>query len=122
MLKFVAVAGDTKIKTSTKKHASDTNSAGQWKLVSSTVTSGEELKVNGALVEISAQATWSYVGGTAGNTTVGPFPDSATLTAGTTRVKDKGRNILVDGDNASGSADGDNKIEVTASQSKLATE
>ncbi|TMQ07441.1 MAG: hypothetical protein E6J90_05275 [Deltaproteobacteria bacterium] len=123
MPKPVAVDGDTQVKTSSKKHSSDTNSAGKWQLVSSSVTQGSKLSVAAKLVEIGATASWSYVGGTAGSppVAVGPFSDSATLTASTTRLKDKGKDLLVDGDQASGSVDADNKIVVTASQSKLRT-
>ena len=47
---------------------------------------------------------------------------SPTLTASTTKLKDNGRDLLVDGDQASGSADGDNKLVATASQSELRTD
>lgn len=127
MSKPVAVDGDTQAKTSQKKHPADTNSTGQWSLIQSsvTVTKGSKVSVNAKLVELGATASWTYAGGTTGNSPpapVGPFSDSATLNANPTDLKDEGRSILVDGDQATGSVDSDNKIVVTASQSKLRTD
>jgi hypothetical protein len=125
MTKAVAVDGDTQVKTSTKKLSADTNNTGSWALVTSSVTKGQKCSVSGKFVELGATAAWSYSGGsvTAGavTTTLPPVPDSATLVAGTTLLKDNGSNILVDGDEQDGSADADNKIVVTASQQKLLT-
>lgn len=126
MSKPVAVDGDTQAKTSQKKHPADTNSTGQWSLTQSSVTKGSKVSVNAKLVELGATASWTYAGGTvpgpSGSVAVGPFSDSATLNASPTDLKDEGRSILVDGDQATGSVDSDNKIVATASQSKLRTD
>src|SRR5258708_2750405 len=107
MSKAVAVDGDTSHEESKSKHSADTNSTGSWTNVSFTVTKGDKCAVDGKMVELEATAKWKYVGGTktvaAASVAVGPFDDSATLTAGETRLKDKDRNILVDNDSASGS-------------------
>jgi len=122
MTKPIAVDGDTQIETSSSKHPLDANHSGQWKKVTFTVTKGDKVSVNGKLVELGATASWTYVGGANGNTQVGPFSDSATLTASTTKLKDKSRDVLVDGDQATGSVDSNNKIVVSASQQKLTTD
>lgn len=126
MPKPVAVEGDTQFETSSAKHGADTNQSGQWGLVSSSVTAGTKIKVDGKLVELGASASWSYAGGTATAGTsavpVGPFPDQATLTAVATKLKDNGKDILLDGDEATGALDSGNKILVSASQSKLKTD
>ncbi|HEX7837650.1 MAG TPA: hypothetical protein VF469_09320 [Kofleriaceae bacterium] len=124
MPKPVAVDGDTQVKTSSKTHDTDTNKSGQWTLVTSSVTRGNKVSVNAKLVEIGATASWSYIGGSTGSpsVTVPPISDSATLKANPTLLKDQGRDILVNGDQASGSVDSDNKIVVTTSQNKLRTD
>ena len=124
MPKPVAVDGDTTIETSTAKLAGDSNQTGQWQLMSSNIQKGQKLSVEGKLVELSAQATWSYVGGTSGPTSVPvpPVPDTAMLMAGPTKLKDGGKGILVDGDEATGAVDSGNKITVSASQQKLSTD
>lgn len=121
MTRPIAVDGDTQIETSTAKHPSDGNQNGKWEQVSFTVTKGDKVSVNGKFVELSATAVWSYVGGANGTTPLPPVPDSATLTAGTTKLKDQSRDVLVDGDEATGRVDSGNKISVSASQHKLTT-
>jgi hypothetical protein len=129
MAKPVAVDGDTQFKTSTNNHPSDINKTGAWSLVTSNATKGQRVSVNGKFVELVATASWTYTGGTTQPpppaTTpvpVGPFPDSAILNAGNTVLEDSGSHILVDGDKASGTTDGDNQIVVSASQQKLQTD
>lgn len=85
---------------------------------------GQKLSVDGKRVELSATAAWQYVGGTTGSPPIGPvpippIPDSAILKAGSTKLTDGGRGILVDGDKATGSVDSGNKITVSASQQML---
>ena len=123
MTKPVAVDGDTQVKTSTAKLPADSNQTGSWQLVTSNVMTGTKCSVKGKRVELSATAAWQYVGGTVGSPPIPipPIPDSAILKAGTTQLKDGGRGILVDGDEAAGSVDGGNKITVSASQKILST-
>jgi hypothetical protein len=121
MAKPVAVDGDTQFKTSSKHISADTDNAGSWSLVNSNVTKGTKVSVGGKFVEIMATATWSYTGGTASGNPVPPVPDSATLSPGPTILEDSGSHILVDGDKATGTADSDNQIVVSASQQKLET-
>jgi hypothetical protein len=122
MPKPVAVDGDTQVKTSTKKLSADVNQTGAWTLVSKNVTKGQMCSAGGKLVELGATAVWSYTGGSTPSASLPPVPDSATLTAGTTMLKDNGSNILVDGDQQAGTADPDNKIVVSASQQVLQTD
>lgn len=126
MTKPVAVNGDTQVKTSTAKLPADSNQTGSWQLVTSNVIKGRKISVGGKIVELSATAAWQYVGGTVGSPPAGPIPlppipDSAILKGGTTKLKDGGQGILVDGDEAPGSVDGKNKITVSASQTILST-
>jgi hypothetical protein len=123
MSKPVAVDGDTQVQTSGVQHSTDGNKTGKWQLVTSQVTKGSKCSVGGKLVEIAATAAWSYVGGTTGSPPVAvpPIPDSATLSAGNTLLKDNHRGILVDGDRAAGSVESGNEIVATASQQKLKT-
>lgn len=120
----VAVDGDTQVETSTAHVPADSNQTGAWQLVTFTVVKGQKLSVNGKLVELSAQAAWTYVGGTTGapSVPVPPMPDSASLRPGSTKLTDGGHSILVDGDEATGAVDSGNKIAVSASQQKLATD
>jgi hypothetical protein len=127
MSKAVAVEGDTKVETSTAKHPADINKTGSWSLMSSSVIAGTKVSFNGKKVEISAIATWSYVGGTvpappAPPTPLAPIPDSASLSASSTKLTDAGKGILVDGDEEKGKVDSGNKITVSASQSALKTD
>jgi hypothetical protein len=122
MPKPVAVDGDTQVETSTKKQDADANKTGRWTLVSSSVTRGSKVSVGGKLVELGATASWSYVDGSSGNSPIPPISDSATLRANPTRLKDSGSDLLVDGDEAHGTVDGDNKIVVAVSQTKLRTD
>ena len=115
MPKPVAVDGDTQVETSTSKFQADSNQTGSWQLVTSSVMKGQKLSVDGKLVELSATAAWQYVGGTTGSPPSGPIPippipDSATLMAGSSKLTDGGQGLLVDGDEATGSVDGGNKI------------
>ena len=122
MAKAVAVEGDTKEITSTAKLPADAGQSGAWKAGSLQITTGDTISVDGKKVELSAMMTWTYEGGTAANNS--PLPtlmDSATLSAGATKLKDKNRSILVDGDEISGTVDSGNKIVVSVSQGKLTT-
>ena len=123
MSKPVAVDGDTQVKTSTKHIAADKDNAGSWSLVTSNVTKGTKVSENGKFVELMAIAAWIYKGGRAGGNPLVPLtvPDSATLNAGNTVLEDNGSHILVDGDKASGTVDGDNQIVVSVTQQKLQT-
>jgi hypothetical protein len=123
MSKPVAVDGDTQVQTSSKKLSADSNQTGQWTLLVSQIMKGSKCKGGGKLVEIGATASWMYVGGTSGTppVPVPPVPDSATLVAGNTLLKDNSQGILVDGDKATGSVDSDNQISVSASQQQLKT-
>ena len=119
----VAVDGDTQFETSSATLAADTDGTGAWHLTSSSVTLGATLSVNGKPVEIAATASWTYVGGAAGGTALVPQPtDSATLTAAATRLKDNDDNLLLDGDQATGAVDANNRIVVAASQNVLRTD
>lgn len=120
----MAIDGDTKFETSTAKHTADTHQTGAWSRVSKQVTLGNVLAVGKKNVELHATAMWSYTGGSTGTppTTVGPFLDSATLTAKPTRLTDGGRHLLVHDDRAEGTIDAANRIVVVASQSKLRTD
>ena len=120
----VAVEGDTQIETSTAKHPADINQTGSWILISSNVVTGQNISVGGSKVELSATASWQYVGGTAGipPVPVGPFPDNASLQAGPTKLTDADQGILIDGDEVTGPTDDKNKIIVTASQQILKTD
>ncbi len=122
----VAIEGDTKAEVSKAKHSSDTNQSGAWQLVVLTVVKGTKVSVGNKMVELSATASWTYVGGTVpspgGPVPVPPIPDSAALNANPTKLKDAGQNILLDGDEIAGSVDGGNKIVVTSSQTKLSTD
>jgi hypothetical protein len=123
----VAIDGDTKAETSTAKHSSDTNKTGAWQLVKLTVIKGTKVSVGNNMVEVSATASWTYTGGTAGAPPSGPvavppIPDSAVLKANPTKLQDAGKNILLDGDEIAGAVDGGNKIVVTSSQTKLSTD
>ena len=122
----VAIDGDTKAETSSAKHPSDTNQSGKWTLVKLTVVKGSKVSVGNKMVELSAMASWSYVGGSTpspgGPVPLPPIPDSAMLQANPTKLKDAGQNILLDGDEIAGAVDGGNKIVVTSSQTKLSTD
>ncbi len=120
----VAVDGDTQVETSTAKAQADANQSGSWQLLMSNVVTGTKLSVDGKFVELSATASWIYSGGSAGSppAPVGPFSDSATLMAGSTKLTDGGQGILIDGDEATGAFDSENKITVSASQSILSTD
>jgi hypothetical protein len=127
MAKRVAVDGDTQVETSTAKIQADLNQTGSWQLIASHVTTGQKLSVHGKMVELSATAVWQYVGGTAGSPPSAPVPiivptDSATLNAGSTKLTDGGRGILLDNDQATGSVDRGNRIRVSASQHILSTD
>ncbi len=127
MAKPVAFDGDTQVETSTAKSQADANQTGSWRLVTSSVVTGQKLSVRGKMVELSATAAWQYVGGTTGSPPSGPvpiapIPDSAILEAGSSKLTDGGRGILVDGDKATGSVDSGNKITVSTSQEILSTD
>ena len=90
-----------------------------------TVVKGSKVSVGNKKVEISAMASWSYVGGSnpspGGPVPLPPIPDSAVLNANPTKLKDAGQTILLDGDEIAGSVDGGNKIVVSSSQTKCKT-
>ncbi|HGG57903.1 MAG TPA: hypothetical protein ENK31_08930 [Nannocystis exedens] len=123
MPKPVAVEGDTAVETSTAKLQADTNQTGSWQLLMSNVLTGAKISVGGKAVEISAEATWMYVGGTAGTP---PVPvvasDQAQLRGTSTVLTDSGDPILLDGDQATGMLDSGNKISVAVSQQILSTD
>lgn len=122
MSKAVAIEGDTQEVTSTAKHPADTDSKGSWSPGTLVVTRGEKVTVNGKKVELKAEMTWTYNGGSANNIQLAPAPtDSATLVANPTNLTDLNQHILVDGDEAIGSVDAGNKIIVTTSQEILKT-
>jgi hypothetical protein len=122
MSKSVAVDGDTQFETSTAKLPADTDQKGFWQPVGEpVVTLGETISVKDKKVELSAEMTWTYIGGAASNTPIGPFQDTATLTAGPTKLTDANRNVLVEGDEATGTMDPGNKIIVKTSQDILKT-
>ena len=81
---------------------------------------GQIFSVKGKKVELSATANWLYVGGTAGEppavSPLPPVPDFADLQAGATQLVDRGRGLLVDGDQTTGKVDAKNKITVSVSQ------
>lgn len=124
MPKPVAVEGDTQFETSTEKLKADSNQTGSWQLVTSQVVTGQVVGVDGKLVEIMATAAWVYAGGTSGSppVPVPPVPDQAVLQGTSTILTDMGQAILLDGDEATGAVDSNNKITVAASQSILASD
>jgi len=120
--KEVAVDGMTAITTSSAKHPLDLCQTGSWQQMSFAVIKGTKVSVDGKKVEVSATASWSYIGGTApvgSCAPVGPFPDSAALSGSTTKLKDNGTSIMRKGDKATGTVDTGNYIEVDAGQTKL---
>lgn len=123
MSKAVAVAGDTQVETSTAKHPLDTDRKGFWEPDSDApvVTLGQTISVNGDKVELEAEMSWTYKNGRANNISVGPFPDSAKLTAGPTKLTDANQHVLVEGDEQTGTEDSGNKIIVKTSQTILKT-
>ncbi|HFE47536.1 MAG TPA: hypothetical protein ENJ18_18955 [Nannocystis exedens] len=126
MPKPVAVEGDTAVETSTAKLQADTNQTGSWQLLmSNNVLRGAKVSVGGKAVEISAEATWMYVGGTAGTPPV-PVPvvasDQAQIRGTSTVLTDSGDPILLDGDQATGMLDSGDKISVVTSQEILSTD
>jgi hypothetical protein len=122
--KPVAVEGDTQFETSTEKLKADSNQTGAWQLVTSQVVTGQIVSADGKKVEIMAMAAWVYAGGTSGSppVPVPPVPDQAVLQGTSTILTDMGQAILLDGDEATGAVDSNNKITVAASQSILATD
>lgn len=123
MPKLVAVEGDTAVETSTAKLQADTNQTGSWQLLMSNVLTGAKVSVGGKSVEISAEAKWIYVGGTAGSPPVPVMASDQAQLIGTSMVlTDSGDAILLDGDEATGMLDSDNKIAVAASQKILSTD
>jgi len=122
MTKAVAVEGDTQVVTSTAKHPGDVGQSGSWTESALQVTVGETISVAGKKVELSAQMIWIYAGGTVANgSPMPPVTDTATLTAGSTKLKDMNHDLLVDGDEVAGTVDSSNKILVTTSQGVLKT-
>lgn len=133
MSEYVAVEGMTAETTSTNNVEVDVGPAGEgpsgnWVNVTFVVIKGTKLSVDNDFVEFSATATWSYVGGYMVNPAapppyipLPPIPDSASLTASTTILKDTNTNLLLVGDKATGTADADNYIEVESGQTKLKT-
>jgi len=125
----VAVDGMTAVYTSSGHVAADTGGvlpqvpSGSWGNTSFVVIKGTKWSVSSKKVELSATATWLYTGGISGPPSapvpIPPIPDSASLTASTTKVKDKGANVLRKGDKATGTIDSDNYIEVDSGQTKL---
>ncbi len=118
----VAIKGDTQAKTSSAKDAKDTSQSGAWGSTFINVTSGKKCKVNGKPVELEATAGWIYKGGIVKgppDAPIPPFSDDASLKAGSSKLKDGGKNILVDGNKAQGKIDPANQIGVWSSQSKL---
>ena len=123
MPKPVAVEGDTAVETSTAKLQADTNQTGSWQLLVSIVLTGPKVSVGGKAVEISASASWMYVGGTAGSPPVPVMAADQAQLMGTSKVlTDSGNAILLDGDEATGMLDSGNKIAVAASQQILSTD
>ncbi len=124
MPKPVAVEGDTVAETSTQKLKADSNQTGSWQLVTCEVVTGMKVAADGKKVEVMAMASWIYAGGTTGTPPVPlpPVPDMAQLQGTSTVLTDSGMAILLDGDEAAGAVDGDNKIVVTASQTILHTD
>jgi hypothetical protein len=122
--KPVAVEGDTQAETSTQKLKADSNQTGSWQLIKLEVMTGMKVSAGGKKVEVTAMASWMYAGGTTGSppVPVPPVPDMAQLQGSSTILTDSGMAILLDGDEAAGSVDGDNKIVVTASQKILHTD
>lgn len=121
MSKAVAVEGDTQAVTSTSKLSADTAQSGSWQAGTLEVTTGTKLTAAGKKVELSAVMTWTYQGGTAGTSPMPPVSDSATLTAGPTKLTEGGQSVLVEGDEALGTMDPGNKITVSKSQDFLKT-
>jgi len=123
MSKAVAVAGDTQFETSAAKLPADAGQSGSWQPGELLVTSGQTVSVNRKKVELSASMTWTYVDGlTAAGSPLSPAPvDTATLTAGPTRLTDSRQHVLVEGDEQSGTVDVGNKIIVSKSQDILKT-
>ncbi len=121
MSKAVAVEGDTQALTSTEKLPADTGQTGSWQADTLQVTIGKTVSVGGKKVELSAVMTWIYQGGTAGTSPMLPVTDTATLAASPTKLKDANQNVLVEGDEVTGTVDAGNKIMVTKSQDVLRT-
>ena len=119
----VAIEKDTKVITSSKKIPADRNGTGRWVEGSLSVKQGKNISVNGKRIELSAEMTWDYVDGSSGNPPVkiGNVEDSATLHAAVTKLKDTGEDVLLHGDEATGSIDSDNKIIVSVEQAILKT-
>jgi len=107
--------------TSGQKHAADTNQTGQWTLFSSNVTLGSAVSIKGEAVALAAKAKWQYIGGSAGNTAVGPFSDQAALEARSTKLTDRDRRVLLHGDEAKGTIDSSNTIVVSCSDQSISS-
>ena len=120
----VALTGDIQFKTSTRKHPADEHQTGRWVLVNSHVLYGQEMRVGDKRVALRATAAWSYEGGTSGSppVAVSVRVDEFTLAARPTLLQDGGEDVLLDGDEETGSGDPGNQIVVVVTTSVIETD
>ncbi|MEO0444420.1 MAG: hypothetical protein AAFZ92_11905 [Pseudomonadota bacterium] len=119
---YVALHDDIQIATSTQKLPADTGQTGTWQAGGLQVVQGSTITVKGKNLALSAVMTWIYQGGTAGTAPLPPVTDTANLSPGPSLLKDGGQDLLLDGDEATGMVDANNKIFVSSSQTLLSTD
>lgn len=120
----VALDGDTRAEASPRTTPGTSPDAqkwsGKWTVTDLQVTQGDYVR-SGRAVELTATATFTYVG--TDNAGFGhTVTETVSLEAKPTVLTDRGRSVLLDGDEVSGEIDDGNRVRVQTREARLRTQ